>query len=62
MKGLALLGLATSLNPEERFVEGVFERSGLSLSQTLDELEAAYGSHGYPPRVLRAQHTLFSTV
>ncbi len=62
VKGLALLGLATSLNPEERFVKGVFERSGLSLSQTLDELEAAYGSHGYPPRVLRAQNTLFSTV
>ena len=62
IKGLALLGLATSVNPEKSFVNDVFERNGLSLTQTLTELNAAYESYGYPPRVLDTQDSLFTTV
>jgi hypothetical protein len=62
VKGLALLGLATSLNPDESFVEKIFEKHALSLSQTLNQLNIAYESRGYPPRVLQVQNTLFTTV
>jgi hypothetical protein len=62
IKGLALLGLATSLNPGESFVNDVFERRALSLTQTLAELDDAYESYGYPPRVLATQNQLLTTV
>jgi hypothetical protein len=62
VKGLALLGLATSLNPAEDFVELVFQDNALSLSKTMQALEAAYRKYGYPPRVLRAENTLLTTV
>jgi hypothetical protein len=61
IKGLALLGLATSLNPGKNFVNDVFEKRGLSLTQTLTELNNVYESYGYPPRVF-VQDQLFSTV
>jgi hypothetical protein len=62
IKGLALLGLATSLNPEESFIQRIFEKHALSLSQTLDQLNTAYESWGYPPRVLLVENTLFTAV
>jgi hypothetical protein len=62
VKGLALLGLATSLNPAANFVKDIFEKHTLSLSRTLDELNAAYKVRGYPPRVLHLQNALFTTV
>lgn len=61
IKGLALLGLATSLNPAESFVKDVFEKRGISLTQTLAELNEAYESIGYPPQVY-ASDQLFTTV
>jgi hypothetical protein len=62
IKGLALLGLATSLNPQRIFIEEIFKKHGLSLSQTLDQLSNAYESWGYPPRIGYVENTLFTTV
>jgi hypothetical protein len=62
VKGLALLGLATSLNPEEVFINEVFEKHRLSLPQTLAQLESAYEYYGYPPTVMKAGKQLFTTI
>jgi hypothetical protein len=62
VRGLALLGLATSINPDTAAVSAVFEKHSLSLEQTLNELTDSYEQHGYPPPVLRAADSLFTIV
>jgi hypothetical protein len=62
VRGLALLGLATSLNPQTPAVAKIFSAQGLSLDQTLLDLNAQYAMHGYPPQVLATDDSIFTTV
>jgi hypothetical protein len=62
VRGLALLGLATSLDPKREFIASAFAQHGLSLEDTLRELSQAYDEHGYPPQVLDTGDAIFTTV
>jgi len=53
VRGLALLGLTTSMNPARAFVEHQFQNEGLDLSETLKDLQTAYEEHGYPLKYFR---------
>lgn len=61
-RGLALLGLVTSLNPASAFVEKQFQNAGLDLKATLKDLQSAYEEHGYPPKIFQDGESIFTTV
>jgi hypothetical protein len=62
IRGLALLGLVTSINPAKDFVQRKFEEAGLDLMETLEGLQSAYEKQGYPPEILQADGAIFSTI
>jgi hypothetical protein len=62
VRGLALLGLATMMNPERDAVADLFERRGLNLDETLDHLRGCWERHGYPPRVRESGNELYCVI
>lgn len=62
VRGLALLGLATNMNPERAAVEGLFRNAGLDLDETLVLLQKCWEQHGYPPRVREYEGGLFCVI
>jgi hypothetical protein len=62
IQGAALMGLVTSYVPNRHFVEAVFRERGLSLDETLADLETCFDTHGYPPRVMDAEGAIYSTI
>ncbi len=62
VKGAAFLGMACSLNPNKKVLAHEFEALGLSLTDTLDGLQQAYHEHGFPPPLLVAEKSVFSTI
>jgi hypothetical protein len=62
VKGVAFLGMACSLNPNDKALAREFKTLGLSLGDTLNGLERAYHEYGFPPPLLVAGDTIFSTI
>jgi hypothetical protein len=62
VRGAAFLGMACSLNPNKKALALEFRALGLSLSDTLNGLERAYHEYGFPPPLLVAEDTIFSTI
>ncbi|WP_369275664.1 hypothetical protein AB5J55_42015 [Streptomyces sp. R11] len=62
LNSLALLGLATGIDPDRSRVAEVFASRGFDLEWTLDQLDACWHTHGYPPRVTRSPELLLSLV
>lgn len=62
VKGLSLLGLAASINPDSKWLSDQFLSHGLDLQQTLDVADATYAKAGFPPAVLRTGGTIFTTI
>ncbi|MET9683365.1 hypothetical protein [Streptomyces coeruleorubidus] len=53
LNSLALLGLATGLYTDRERVAEEFTARGLDLERTLEQLDARWDTHGYPPPVPR---------
>jgi hypothetical protein len=62
IRGAALVGIACSLDPHLDAVTGCFSAAGLDLSETLTELQRSYNKHGFPPQILVAGGSVFSTI
>lgn len=62
IRGAALVGMTCSLNPRLDAVAGCFSAAGLDLSETLSELQRSYNEHGFPPQILVAGESVFSTI
>lgn len=61
-RGLALIGLAYSVNPNEAFLRTQFERLSLNLDATLEAVTACRALHGFPPVIRQTASRHYFTV